>query len=213
MRDTKVIGFLGKKGVGKNYVADLTAQAIGGGMGSVETGALADPIKDFIFSVLDVEEGWLWGTDAEKNTLTRYDWERLPEYIRNANPDKHGKISARQVLQLFGTEICRQCFGDDVWIRALRRRIDRSSAEWFLVTDVRFPNEAHAVRQWGGQVWRVLGPQRGEEWAKSDAHASERMVDEVEFDLQIDNSVGRPLKCLENEILSLLQGVKSGSLQ
>ena len=212
MKNTKVIGFLGKKGVGKNYVANVVSRVISGeeGPGSVEQGALADPIKDFLSSVLEVEDSWLRGTDAEKNTLTKYYWEGLPEYIREANLGKVGSMTARELMQVFGTEVCRRCFGDDVWTRALRRRIDRSRASWFLVTDVRFPNELEAIKEWGGQVWRVVGPQRIEGSVVHDNHPSETMSEKcLAVDRCLENFPESPLDELEAEILGWFFAYKS----
>jgi hypothetical protein len=109
-------------------------------------------------------------------------------------------------MQVFGTEICRRWFGRDIWNNTMRRRIMRSTAEWFLITDVRFPDEVEAIHEWGGQVWQIHGPQRCE--AKVDNHQSEILVEvDVKIDNYVNNSGLRSDKELEAEILEFLQTV------
>lgn len=74
--------------------------------------------------------------------------------------------SPRQLLQTIGTEWGRGTLGDDIWIKNLFRRIDAYSSamrNWndrlgFVVTDVRFENEAEAIRSRGGIIVEVVRP-------------------------------------------------------
>lgn len=74
--------------------------------------------------------------------------------------------SPRRLLQTLGTEWGRGTLGDDIWIKGLFRRIDAYSAamrSWndrigFVVTDVRFENEAEAIRSRGGMIIEVVRP-------------------------------------------------------
>jgi hypothetical protein len=69
--------------------------------------------------------------------------------------------SPRQLMQTLGTEWGRQCVAQDIWLRVAERRIalggGTSKVDW-VITDVRFDNEAEFIRRLGGQVWRVLRP-------------------------------------------------------
>ena len=90
------------------------------------------------------------------------------------------EISGRTYLQRFGTEAHRDVFGDSFWIDAALDGYDPSDGELLVVTDCRFPNEAQAVRQHGGLVWRVERPSL----SSSSEHVSETplpddLVDEV----------------------------------
>lgn len=76
----------------------------------------------------------------------------------------------RQFMQWLGTDFGRKMIGDDVWIRAWARHVEQTPAYIpVVVDDVRFENEANAVRALGGIVVRVL-----REGCGSDAHASEQ---------------------------------------
>lgn len=64
--------------------------------------------------------------------------------------------SPRQLLQSLGTEWGRQCVGEDVWIRIAMRTA--ASCSLAVIPDVRFDNEAEAILDAGGVVWRVVRP-------------------------------------------------------
>ena len=74
-------------------------------------------------------------------------------------------------MQQLGTEVCRTIHSD-TWILALHRAMtiriyeDRKD---FVIDDVRFNNEADAIRQWGGEIWTVKRPLL----TLSDQHTSE----------------------------------------
>jgi hypothetical protein len=63
------------------------------------------------------------------------------------------------MLQLWGTEVCRKGFHDDIWIASLENKL-RTSTDDIVISDCRFPNEIKSIRNAGGIVIRV---KRGEE--------------------------------------------------
>jgi hypothetical protein len=71
--------------------------------------------------------------------------------------DPFWNATPRDILQRVGTECLRRGYRDDVWVKALERRVKSfvSQGVSIVVTDVRFPNEANAVKQWGGTLVRV----------------------------------------------------------
>jgi hypothetical protein len=71
--------------------------------------------------------------------------------------------SPRELLQTLGTEWGREMVSQDIWITiALRRARQYEGSSWNVaITDVRFENEAEAIRDAGGQVWRVERPGAG----------------------------------------------------
>jgi hypothetical protein len=101
-----------------------------------------------------------------------YGWDDLKE---------HGP-EVRELLQRFGTEVGREMFGKDFWVdQAIRNSPDGSKV---VVSDVRYPNEADAIKALGGSVWRInrLGV-----FAAND-HASEHALDDYDFTGTIENS-------------------------
>jgi hypothetical protein len=79
-------------------------------------------------------------------------------------------MSGREYLQRYGAEAHREIFGKDFWIDAAFERLQKGVT---IVTDVRFDNEATAIRAFGGMVWKIERP--GEEIEES-GHSSEQGV-------------------------------------
>jgi hypothetical protein len=91
--------------------------------------------------------------------------------------------SPRELLQSLGTEWGRAMVADDIWIRlALQRAGQRT-----VISDVRFDNEAAAIRATGGVVWRVVRPDVGCLDASTAQHSSERGISPELIDAQIVN--------------------------
>lgn len=88
----------------------------------------------------------------------------------------------RQAMQWLGTEWGRNLIGSEFWIAAWRAAVERTppicrhpddSFALIVADDVRFANEAKAIRDRGGIVVRIERPGAGS--ASGGDHASERM--------------------------------------
>lgn len=101
-------------------------------------------------------------------------------------PDRT-KFTSREYLQWYGTEAHRELFGDNFWVdvalplsgkyspppfRAVDMRYERAI---YVVTDMRFPNEAERVLKLGGRTVKVVR----ETETKFAAHASEQNIDHM----------------------------------
>lgn len=82
----------------------------------------------------------------------------------------------RTLLQRMGTEVGRNLLGENVWVDTALSSLDESGS--YVVTDCRFPNEADAIRDRGGLVYRIA--RRGVERAND--HPSETSLDNYDFD-------------------------------
>jgi hypothetical protein len=93
--------------------------------------------------------------------------------------------SPRELLQTLGTEWGRQMVCDDIWIKlAMRRASQYERSSWHVaITDVRFQNEAEAIRYAGGQVWHVkrtaAGLQGPAGQHPSEAGIPDHLIDQV----------------------------------
>lgn len=118
--------------------------------------------------------------------LTHFGY-RQDEAIKLVWADKHRLIpeigiTARQLLQRLGTEFGRQQIADDIWIRCWKARVEQHDR--VVTDDVRFLNEAEAVKAAGGQMWMIRRPGALHDWQ----HASEGALDQWDrFDVVIDN--------------------------
>lgn len=93
--------------------------------------------------------------------------------------------SVRHLCQTLGTEFGRQCVHPEIWVSIWRRHAQNNLARGIdvVVDDMRFPNEAAAVKALGGELWRV---ERSSVVRQTD-HASEGSLDSLTFDRRIVN--------------------------
>jgi hypothetical protein len=94
----------------------------------------------------------------------------------------HGlPMKVREFLQYLGTNALRNCLHQNTWINALFA--DYTPTHNWIITDVRFPNEAKAIKDRGGIIIRVDRP-----FVKPiNNHSSEIALDEWNFDYKIGN--------------------------
>lgn len=217
-----VIGLCGRKGVGKNFVADIIDDIVGepnspqDGPPWVRKIAFADGIKRFCVDVLGLDECYIYGSDSDKNAPTGYRWEQMPQFVRDKNPGKDGAMSCRHVMQIVGTELCRDIWGRDVWIKMMRRRLSEYEAagiKCIVITDCRFQNEIDLIKDAGGEAWRIEGPRRSDD-SSADAHSSENSIDSITgIDRIVRNECVDTPETMKAKIELLMEATKHGALQ
>lgn len=116
--------------------------------------------------------------------------------------DSRWNDTPRNILQKVGTECLRRGYHQDVWVKSLEMYLKTQSpmTDW-VITDVRFPNEAEAIRNWGGVLVRVDRPNApGIATAK---HASETSMETWGggWDFVLDNSNDLPQLYANIEIM------------
>jgi hypothetical protein len=117
--------------------------------------AFAAKLKESAAALLDctVEDLERWKNDSAA-------------IVRVGNSRKEIPLSqtVRSLLQRYGTEAHRDVFGRDFWLDAalpwggIDGRDRHYDDALYVVTDVRFANEAQRVRDLGGMVVLVVGP-------------------------------------------------------
>ena len=177
----------------------------------------ADSLKQFCINVLGLTHKQCYGSNADKDSVTKICWENMPHvltpnyccFMPDETSEEHnciddtekqideilhqngviihepGPMTAREVLQQFGTNVCRRLYGN-CWVDALIREIRKTMPALAIVTDCRFPNEVKGIQAAGGKIIRFLrAPHVGE-----DEHESETALDDYpleDFDAVIDN--------------------------
>jgi hypothetical protein len=194
MLTSNLIGFSGPKGIGKNFVANVFSEYFTDKFDlNVYSGAFADALKNYCADYLGIDRKLLYGSEEDKRTLTEYRWENIPYHLKfhkagngsgfisEVSDTAHqrpttGFMTVREVLQIAGTEMHRNTWDQDIWVKTLIRKYRemKSTYHCFLVTDVRFPNEARAILDEGGRIFMIQGPQRGGV-NPGDQHVSEQL--------------------------------------
>jgi hypothetical protein len=133
-------------------------------------------------------------------------------YIRYADlAEQVGYEAAKEVpevralLQRMGTEVGRDLLGADIWVDALFKRIE--PRQKIAIVNVRFPNEYRAVRNMGGEVWRVDRPG----YDPAQGHLSDRALEGYDFDAVILNDGS--IRDLANKVMNRMDNPTVRALQ
>ena len=142
-----IIGICGFIGSGKDTAANYLV-----GWHGFRRDSFAGALKDAVAAVFGWDRELLEGLTTEARAWR----EQVDPWWAERLGMPH--LTPRWVLQYWGTEVCRQGFHDDIWIAALENRL-RQRTGHTVISDVRFPNEVHAIRNAGGRiVWIKRGP-------------------------------------------------------
>jgi len=139
-----IIGVCGFIGSGKDTIADYLVN-----IHEFRRDSFASTLKDAVAAVF----GWD-RTMLEGRTKEAREWREQVDPWWAKRLDMPA-LTPRLMLQLWGTEVCRRGFHDDIWIASLENKL-RSSKDNIVISDVRFPNEISAIKNAGGSVIRVV---------------------------------------------------------
>jgi len=134
--------------------------------------SFADPLKQFCIDVFGLTYEQCYGTDEQKNSYTNLCWQNMPttEIGEHGYVSKTGSMTAREVLQYFGTEIVRKMFYN-AWVNATISKIKRDNPQLAIITDGRFVNEIEKINEIGGKTIRLTRS------VCEDGHESEKALD------------------------------------
>ena len=194
-----IIGICGLIGSGKDTIADYLQN-----IHQFRRESFAHTLKDAVACVFGWDRELLEGRTRESR-----EWREQvdPWWAERLNMPN---LTPRYVLQVWGTEVARKSFHDDIWIAALENKL-RKTHDDVVISDCRFPNEIKAIKSAGGIVIRVTrGPEpvwyklaekvnqvptQNNKWRQSKnqleaygVHASETAWVGTEFDAVIDNN-------------------------
>jgi len=176
----------------------------------IEVYSFGDALKECCMYALGLAYEQCYGTDEQKNTWTKYKWDNLPLSVRQkysneteeigehttddsgqfgftsyatSKVPRTGYLTAREVMQVFGTDICRDMFHDNIWVDATFSRIKRDDVEVAIIADVRFPSEVEAIVDQPDHNLVRLSRNNN----STDTHASETSLDSFEWGELGDN--------------------------
>lgn len=182
----EIIGLSGYARSGKDEAAKVLVEEYG-----FVRVAFADKLREVLYAlnpVVSIENSnyggeWYHSTTERgvllQGVIDEYGWNGYKETVYGPE--------IRRLLQRLGTEAGRQTLWDSIWVDAAFAGLDEDAK--VVVTDARFPNEAEAITERGGQMWRIVregvGPNLS---ADGTAHASETSLDDWEFDHTLGNT-------------------------
>ena len=175
-------------------------------------GCSRSDLEDREFKEKELGEEWWYYTnslfDSKDKKLVPY--LEASESLHNNTEWYIIKLTPRKLLQLLGTEAGREIIHPNIWVNGLfadyvcddcgqqecptdeedtGQMIHRSFPDW-IITDVRFPNEAKAIKEKGGILIRINRPQYLDNGLviRKDEHPSETALDDYDgFDYVIEN--------------------------
>lgn len=164
----EIIGLSGYARSGKDEAAKVLVEQFG-----FKRVAFADKLREVLYALNPIVSFKYDGPVHVQEVIDVYTWDNYKE-------TEYG-TEIRRLLQRLGTEAGRQTLWDSIWIDAALT--GHAEDARLVVTDARFPNEAEAITQRGGQMWRVtrkgVGP--------ANQHPSETSLDDWKFDKKLFN--------------------------
>lgn len=159
------------KGEGEKYILDNVDSILP--MSCVwEKHAFADKLKECASIILGVPR-FMFESGEFKESFTS-----LPLSNKEGEP-----MTNREFLQYFGTEVGRN-IDRDLWVKSLMYSYGRDKENYWVIPDVRFPNEAEAIRNAGGVLWKIE-----REGSGAGNHISEKLIDSIKVDIIIENNL------------------------
>lgn len=206
----EVIGLLGVKGAGK----DTAAKHLQEHHNYVRV-AFADKLYNEVAVAFGVTVEFLGNRDTKEKDLPALALKNCKDaaFVRCVLEESGRKRlseqfleqprSPRFIMQLWGTEYRRKRGLDSYWLDAVGALMDARPGTLFVVTDVRFINEAKYIRSRGGILVRVRRPvleaaEAANRAAKgTSAHPSETEMLTYPVDTELLNIEGEPQSLAE----------------
>jgi len=184
-----LIGLAGKKQSGKSTVTSYLCEVF-----DFHEISWAYPLKEIIGRQLfGLDDDVLYG-DSPKREEIITQW----------------GMSGRQILQKVGTDLFRQHFDENFWIKVGVKRIivELAKKHNVVVSDCRFPNELDTIRQFGGTTCKII--KLAKKLEHEDLHESERALDKyTNFDYTLTAGQGEilSLKSQAKQMIHTIKGV------
>lgn len=157
----KIIGITGLANAGKDTLADYI---ITKNHTYLKT-AFAKPIKDMMINFLGFTEKQCYDQQLKQQK------------------DNFWNMSPRDAMLLIGTKLFRENWRYDFWVKLMEKTILDHNNQNYIISDVRFENEAEMIKNNGGIIIRVIRPNN----PIKVEHVSEKGFNEKLIDYNIIN--------------------------
>jgi hypothetical protein len=169
-----IIGLCGYAGSGKTTAANYLTQKH-----AFKEATFAGPLKD-IAKIIGFTDKQLHGTQDDKLEI-----------------NKQLNISAREFMQKFGTDICRNQFpkifpnmnlgkSGSIWVKLMENYIENHPDTLICCSDIRFPDELELISSYQNSI--IIQIHRDNESNEYHNHVSETSLPDIVPDYQIINN-------------------------
>lgn len=171
------VGIIGRRRVGKDTAANYLVRNH-----SYARVGFADPVKEAALAInpyVVSHHPLTGGPGRLHHIVDDYGWEEAKDLVPEV----------RRLLQRIGDEAGRQIHGENTWIRQAMAKVTshRLVGRPVVIPDVRYPNEAIALREAGFTLVKITRPGVNRDSA-TDSHASEVETDKMSPDVTLVNS-------------------------
>lgn len=158
----EVVGISGYARAGKDTIGDYLVTL------GYDRASFAAPIRKALYTL----NPFATNSARIQDVIDEHGWEGS----KTIDPE------VRLLLQRLGSDVGRAMIDNDIWVDLTLKDIPDGAK--IVFTDCRFPNEAAAIKRFGGELWRV-----SRDGAKpANNHISEIALDDWRFDAYFDNN-------------------------
>lgn len=167
----------GLKRSGKDHTAGILREKLG--EEDVQTLSFAEPLKQVVADTFGI-------TIEALETLKNDSTPLFTEEAKINGMEYYKFTDFRTILQRFGTEGMKPQFGEAVWANLALSKITEDYSRFVIIPDFRFNVESAVIKS---SNYRVITLKiRNDDLPTADLHASERELDDYDFDCSIDNT-------------------------
>jgi len=173
--DRLIVGLMGEAKTGKDTIANMLGETYG-----FHKTAFAHNLKEACRLLFNFSDAQLYGN--QKEVVDAF-WKKTP----------------REVLQYVGTELFRNNFDKDFWVKSLMNHINSHicahNVQRWVISDCRFKNEMQAIKDAGGKVirlYRTDGPGAENGIVGHPSEMEMKTISDSEFDAVISLPTGVP---------------------
>jgi dephospho-CoA kinase len=135
--EKNIIGITGKAGSGKDTLANYLVN-----QGYIKL-SFGSAVKDIVSIITGWSRDFVEGTNEDRH---------LRETLVHPDYNK----TCREMMQYIGTDLFRNQLNDNIWVNIIKNKIETDKINnKFVITDVRFDNEAEMIKSIGGYIIQI----------------------------------------------------------
>ena len=176
-----LIGLTGKKGSGKDTIANYLVSKYG----FIKL-SFGEAVKDIVHIITGWDRELIEGSTDESRIFR----ETVKHKIYNK--------TCRELMQIIGTDLFRNHFDENIWTNIIINKINIYNS--YVISDVRFDNEAIAIKNQGGILIKIT---RSTSSSNLDLHISESgITTPIDFEILNDGISNNYMNQIDNFINS-----------